>query len=77
MRKNQKTSLTTYTHICIIKANAIHMEGKIEGEGHSEKNEKFMELGGIRKDIALLAISGVAVVCSLARQRRKSSGSGK
>lgn len=27
--------------------------------------EKFMEFGGIRKDIALLAISGVAVVCSL------------
>ena len=30
-----------------------------------EKIEKFMELGGIRKDIALLAISGAAVICSL------------
>lgn len=34
-------------------------------KGILEKIEKFMELGGIRKDIALLAISGVAVVCSL------------
>ena len=34
-------------------------------KGILEKIEKFMELGGIRKDIALLAISGVAVVYSL------------
>ena len=34
-------------------------------KGILEKIEKFMERGGIRKDIALLAISGVAVVCSL------------
>lgn len=34
-------------------------------KGILERIEKFMELGGIRKDIALLAISGVAVVCSL------------
>ena len=46
-------------------------------KGILEKIEKFMELGGIRKDIALLAISGVAIVCSLIRRRRKSSGSGK
>ena len=30
-----------------------------------EKLEHFLELGGIRKDIALLVISGIAVVCSL------------
>ncbi len=30
-----------------------------------EKLEHLLELGGIRKDIALLAISGIAVVCSL------------
>ncbi len=30
-----------------------------------EKLEAFMALGGIKKDIAFLAISGVAVVCSL------------
>lgn len=34
-------------------------------KGILEKIEKFMELGGTRKDIALLSISGVAVVCSL------------
>ena len=51
--------------------------GKSKVKGILEKIEKFMELGGIRKDIALLAISGVAVVCSLVRRRRKSSGSGK
>lgn len=33
-------------------------------KGILERIEKFMEFGGIRKDIALLAISGVAVVCS-------------
>ena len=51
--------------------------GKSKVKGILEKIEKFMELGGIRKNIALLAISGVAVVCSLIRRRRKSSGSGK
>ena len=30
-----------------------------------EKLEHLLELGGIRKDIALLAISGIAVICSL------------
>ena len=30
-----------------------------------EKLEHLLELGGIKKDIALLAISGVAVICSL------------
>lgn len=30
-----------------------------------EKLEHLLELGGIKKDIALLAISGVAVVCLL------------
>lgn len=34
-------------------------------KGILERIEKFMEFGGIWKDIALLAISGVAVVCSL------------
>lgn len=41
-------------------------------KGILERIEKFMEFGGIRKDIALLSISGVAVVCSLVRRRRKS-----
>ena len=41
-------------------------------KGILKKIEKFVELGGIRKYIALLAISGVAVVCSLVRRRRKS-----
>lgn len=31
-----------------------------------EKLERLLELGGIKKDIVLLAVSGVAVVCSLA-----------
>ena len=30
-----------------------------------EKLEEFLELGGIKKDITLLAISGMAVICSL------------
>lgn len=30
-----------------------------------EKLEHLLELGGIRKDIILLVISGVAVLCSL------------
>lgn len=34
-------------------------------KGIPERIEKFMEFGGIWKDIALLAISGIAVVCSL------------
>ena len=34
-----------------------------------EKLEHLLELGGIRKDITLLSISGVAVVCSLLKFR--------
>ncbi len=30
-----------------------------------EKLELFLELGGIKKDITFLVISGVAVICSL------------
>lgn len=30
-----------------------------------EKLEAFLELGGIKKDVTLLALSGVAVICSL------------
>ena len=30
-----------------------------------ERLEALQELGGIRKDVTLLAISGVAVICSL------------
>ena len=30
-----------------------------------EKLEKLLEIGGIRKDITLLVISGIAVLCSL------------
>ena len=30
-----------------------------------EKLERLLELGGIRKDIILLVISGIAVLCSL------------
>ncbi len=30
-----------------------------------EKLEGLLEIGGIRKDIVLLAISGIAVLCSL------------
>ena len=30
-----------------------------------EKLEHLLELGGIKKDITLLVISGVAVICSL------------
>ena len=30
-----------------------------------KKLEKLMETGGIRKDIILLAISGVSIICSL------------
>lgn len=32
-----------------------------------EKLENFLELGGIKKDITLLVISGIAVICSLAK----------
>ena len=31
-----------------------------------EKLEHLLELGGIKKDITLLVISGIAVICSLA-----------
>lgn len=30
-----------------------------------EKPERLLELGGAKKDIALLAIGGIALVCSL------------
>ena len=30
-----------------------------------EKIEKFMELGGIKKDVALLVISGIALIVSI------------
>ena len=30
-----------------------------------EKLEHLLELGGIRKDVTLLVISGAAVICSL------------
>ena len=30
-----------------------------------EKLEAFLELGGIKKDVTLLALSGAAVICSL------------
>lgn len=30
-----------------------------------EKLEKLLELGGAKKDIALLAVSGAALICSL------------
>lgn len=30
-----------------------------------KKLEQLLELGGIKKDITLLAISGIAIVCSL------------
>lgn len=66
MRKNQKTSLTTYTHICIIKANTIHMEGKIEGEGHSGKNRKIY---GVRRHL-----KGYCVVGNFRRRRCLQSG---
>lgn len=66
MRKNQKTSLTTYTHICIIKANAIHMEGKTEGEGHSGKNRKIY---GVRRHS-----EGYCVVGDFRRRRCLQSG---
>lgn len=32
-----------------------------------EKLEALLELGGIRKDIVFLALSGAAVLCSLVR----------
>ena len=34
-----------------------------------EKLEAFLELGGIKKDITLLVISGIAVLCSLLKFR--------
>ena len=34
-----------------------------------EKLERLLELGGIKKNIVLLAISGAAVVCSLLQFR--------
>ena len=30
-----------------------------------EKLEHFLQLGGIKKDILFLALSGIAIVCSL------------
>ena len=33
------------------------------------KLEKFLELGGIRKDLVFLMVSGIAVLCSLFRFR--------
>ena len=32
-----------------------------------EKLEHLLELGGIKKDVTLLVISGIAVICSLAK----------
>ena len=34
-----------------------------------EKLERLLELGGIKKDVTLLAVSGAAVVCSLLKFR--------
>ncbi len=34
-----------------------------------KKLEQLLELGGIKKDVTLLAVSGVSVLCSLLRLR--------
>lgn len=34
-----------------------------------EKLERLLELGGTKKDIALLAIGGIALVCSLLKRQ--------
>ena len=41
-----------------------------------EKLEHLLELGGIRKDVTLLVISGAAVICSLLIFRPFPAGAG-
>lgn len=57
--------LTTYTPIGIISAYLYGYRKGITMKLLIEKVEKFLELGGLKKEIVLLLISGAAVICSL------------
>lgn len=52
----------SYTHIGILYVYLLWYRGLMR---IIEKTGKLLELGGIKKDIALLVISGIAVICSL------------
>lgn len=45
----------------------MQQKGRIKMKKIIEKIEWFLELGGIKKDISLLVISGIALVMSLAK----------
>ena len=61
--------LTTYTHVGIIYIYPLlymkEKEKRIIMKGFMKKLEQLLELGGIKKDVVFLGISGVAVICSL------------
>lgn len=57
--------LTTYTPIRIIYLYTVWYRKEAAYEKLMKKLEKLLELGGVKKDITLLVISGIALVLSL------------
>ena len=57
--------LTNDTHMGIVYLYPIMYESRRIMKKCMEKLESLLELGGIKKDIAFLAVSGAAIVCSL------------
>lgn len=63
--------LTTYTPICIIEIEIeipvwVYERG-IPVKKTVEKLEGLLELGGVKKDITLLVLSGIALLLSFAK----------
>ena len=59
----------TYTPICILYIYPIRYKRGETMKTLMEKLERLLELGGTKKDIALLAIGGIALVCSLLKRQ--------
>ena len=63
--QNKKTIDNIYPYMYIIHIPIWVWKGALIMQQVIKKLEKLMETGGIRKDIILLAISGVSIICSL------------
>ena len=63
--RNKKTIDNIYPYMYIIHIPIWVWKGALIMQQVIKKLEKLMETGGIRKDIILLAISGVSIICSL------------
>ena len=63
--QNKKTIDNIYPYMYIIHRPIWVWKGALIMQQVIKKLEKLMETGGIRKDIILLAISGVSIICSL------------